>query len=129
MVCLDSDIIIEFLKNDKVILNKINDLQKNKKDISTTSINTFEVFRGFINFKSDSLDRFNAFLSNLKIYNFNLSSSKKAAEIFEDLKSRGKILDLADIMTASIAITNNEPILTNNIAHFKRIPELKLLEL
>lgn len=129
MVCLDGDIIIEFLKNNKVILNKINDLQKNKKDISTTSINTFEVFRGFVNFKSDSLDRFNAFLSNLKIYNFNLSSSKKAAEIFEDLKSRGEILDLADIMIASIAITNNESFLTNNIAHFKRIPELKLLEI
>jgi len=126
MVCLDSDIIIEFLKNNKIILNKINGLQENKKDISTTSINAFEVFRGFVNFKSDSLDKFNSFLSNLKIYNFNLSSSKKAAEIFEDLKSRGEILDLADIMIASIAISNNETLLTKNINHFKRISELKL---
>jgi tRNA(fMet)-specific endonuclease VapC len=126
MVCLDSDIIIEFLKNNKIILNKINDLQEKENNISTTSINTFEVLRGFVNYKSDSINRFNNFLSNLKIYNFNFPSSKKAAEIFEELKSRGEMLDLADIMIASIAISNNETLLTNNISHFKRIPELKI---
>ena len=129
MVCLDSDIIIEFLKNNKVILNKINDLQEKGNDISTTSINTFEVFRGFVNFKSNSINGFNDFLSNLKIYNFNFSSSKKAAEIFEDLKSRGEMLDLADIMIASTVISNNETLLTNNMSHFKRIPGLKIEEM
>lgn len=124
MVCLDSDIIIEFLKNNKVVFDKIKNLQE--KDISTTSINTFEVFRGFVNYKSDSIDKFNAFLSNLKILNFNPINSKKAAEIFENLKTKGEIIDLADIMIAAIAISNNETLLTNNISNFKRIPELKL---
>ena len=124
MVCLDSDIIIEFLKNNKAVSERINKLQE--KEISTTSINTFEVFRGFVNYKSDSLDKFNAFLSNLKILNFNFINSKKAAEIFENLKTKGEVLDLADIMIAAIIISNNETLLTNNISHFKRIPELKI---
>lgn len=126
MVCLDSDIIIEFLKNNQLILDKINDLQGNEKKISTTSVNTFEIFRGFVDYKTDSINRFNNFLSNLKIHNFNLNSSKKAAEIFENLRTKGELLDLADIMIAAIAISNNETLLTNNISHFKRIPELKL---
>lgn len=128
MVLLDSDIIIDFLKNNKEIVDKILDLQKKEENITTTSISCFEIYRGFINFKKDSIDRFERFLSNIKIIDFDKDSSFKAAEIFEVLKSRGEILDLADIMIASIVITNNERLLTNNINHFKRIPELKLQE-
>jgi tRNA(fMet)-specific endonuclease VapC len=127
MVCIDTDILIDFLKQKEYAVNKIKILKNIDLLLATTSVNAFELFRGVIKSENiESIKPLNILLSNLKIYNFNLSSSKKAAEIFEDLKSKGEILDLADIMIASIAITNNEPLLTNNITHFKRIPELKL---
>lgn len=126
MVCLDSDIIIGFLKNNKETVNKIKNLQENEIEISTTSINSFEVYRGFVNYKKDSIDKFERFLLGLKILNFNKEASKKAAEIFEELRTKGELLDLADIMIASIAVINKETLLTNNINYFKRIPELKL---
>lgn len=128
MVCLDSDIIISFLKNNKDAIEKIKELQENEEEISTTSINSFEVYRRFVNYKKDSIDRFEKFLSNIKIINFNLNSSKKAAEIFEELKSKGETLDLADVMIAAVAIANNETLITGNINHFKRISELKIRE-
>ncbi len=117
MVCLDSDIIISFLKNKAEVVDKIRYLQESGKEISTTSINSFEVYRGFVNYKKDFIDKFERFLSGLKILNFNKESSKKAAEIFEELKSKGEILDLADIMIAAIVIINKETLLTGNLNH------------
>ena len=55
---------------------------------------------------------------------FNLESSKKAAEIFNSLKSQGQIIDFADVMIASIAIVNNQSFLTQNKKHFENIKEL-----
>ena len=43
--------------------------------------------------------------------------------------TKGEILDLADIMIAAIVIVNNETLLTKNIKHFKRIPELIIEEI
>ena len=127
MVCLDTDILIDFLKQKDYAIKIIKELQRKEENLSTTSINTFELYREVIKSNNqEAIIPLNNLLTNLKILNFNFINSKKAAEIFEDLKSKGEILDLADIMIASIAIINNETLLTNNISHFKRIPELKL---
>ena len=129
MVCLDTNIIIDFLKKKVYAINRLKELNDENISLSTTSVNTFELYGGVI--KSgyqDSIHPLNALLNNIKIINLDLNSSKKAAEIFEDLKSKGEIIDLADIMIASIAITNKESLLTENKNHFKRIKELILEE-
>ena len=127
MVCLDSDILIDYLKEKDYAIKKIKGFHEDNKVILTTSVNSFELFKGAIKSgNAKTIEPLNALLSNIKILNFDLNSSRKAAEIFEDLKSKGEILDLADIMIASIVITNNETLVTNNISHFKRIPKLKL---
>ena len=66
------------------------------------------------------------FLTNFKILGFDFNSSKIAAEIFNDLRSNGEMLDLADILIASIAISNKEQFITGNSKHFERIKELKI---
>lgn len=126
MVVIDSDIIIEFLRDNKQIVEKIKYFNKENIEIYSTTINTFELFRGFINYKKDSLEAFNDFLNNLVILDFDVNASKKAAEIFEYLKAKGEVLDIADIMIASIVLVNNETLLTNNKKHFSRISELRL---
>lgn len=126
MVCLDSDITINFLRKKEHAVKKIKELRDKEIKLSTTSINTFELFRGFIDSEKYSPDIFNSFLNNINILNFDLEASKKAAEIFEYLKVRGELLDLADIMIAATVIRNNETLLTENIKHLKRIPDLNI---
>ena len=129
MVCLDSDILIDFLKEKDYAIKIIERLKESDDNLCTTSVNTFELFKGAVKSKDPkAIEPLNYLISYLKILNFNLNSSKKAAEIFEELKSRGETLDLADVMIAAIAITNNETLVTNNPSHFKRIPELKIRE-
>lgn len=127
MVCLDTDIIIDYLKNDKKAVRKIVELRSEGTELSTTSVNSFELFRGNAKLGDKSQDNaVNIFLNNVTLHNFDLESSKKAAEIFESLKSEGNLIELPDIMIASIAIENNETLITGNLKHFERIKGLKI---
>ncbi len=128
MACLDSDVLIDFLRNKKEVVSKIDKIRVNGEKLSTTSVNSFELFKGIPYQSKVSIEAIKGFLANLKIYNFNYSASEKSAEIFNDLKTNGEIIELPDIMIASIAIENGEPFLTNNKKHFERIKDLKLEE-
>ena len=109
MVCLDTDIIIDFLKKDKLAYAKIIELKKSNVKITTTTINAFELFKGLPDLSEQSrYDAAEIFLNNIKVFKFTLSSAKKAAEIFNYLMSKGEIIELPDIMIASIAMENNE---------------------
>ena len=120
---LDSDVIINFLRKDNEITRKILALQ-NIEELSTTSINTFEVLRGLSKFNKIKEGR--EFLANLKILSFNFKASEKAAEIFEELRIKGEAIDALDLMIASIAIVNNETLMAKNTKHFERMCELKI---
>ena len=102
MVCIDSDIIINFLRKEKNAVELINQLKS-------------------------TFDTIEQFLSEIEILLLEPKSSKKAAEIFESLSSEGQTVDALDVMIASIAMVNNEPILTLNKNHFERIPGVKLI--
>lgn len=125
MVCIDTDIIIQYLKGDEKADKKINELI-DKEELITTSINVFELYKGGGRASSEELDIISNFLTNFKILDFDSESSKKSAEIFNELKKQGKEVDPLDLMIASIAITKNQKLLTGNTKHFNRIPDLEL---
>ncbi len=50
----------------------------------------------------------------------------KAANIYASLREQGLVISDADIFVASIAITNNLVLVTNNTNHFSRIQGLLL---
>jgi tRNA(fMet)-specific endonuclease VapC len=49
----------------------------------------------------------------------------QAAEIFAALHKRGAIIDDADILIAATALVHNLVLVTNNLAHFRRVPDLR----
>lgn len=126
MVCFDSDILIDFLRKDAYAIKKISALRDKNIWITTTSINSFELLKGALKLNDEKLKETIHFLNNLGILNFDFAVSKKAAEIFNHLKSKGEMIDLADIMIAAIVISNKETLITRNVAHFNRIKELNL---
>ncbi len=124
---LDTDIMIDMFRDDKQVMKKVGQLKNKEVVLGTTSINTFELYRGntLLSSKSDP-EALGQLLSYLQIYSFSFYASKKAAEILNLLKSKGEVIELPDIMIASICIANNQPLLTRNIKHFSRIDGLQL---
>ena len=127
MVCLDTDVIIDYLKNERSIFEIINSLKDREQPLFTTTINSFELYRGNLRLsKKSQEDAVKLFLNNVAILNFTLEASEMAAEIFEQFKATGAMIELTDIMIAAICISRNESLITRNTKHFERIPRLKL---
>ena len=121
MECLDSDIIIDFLRGKEDAVNYI----KNTNDeLATTTINVFEVYFG--GYKIGKIKDLDEFFSSLKILNLDFNSSKKAAEIASRLSKEGKQIEVKDLLIASICLVNNCVLVTSNVKHFSRIEGLTI---
>ena len=64
-----------------------------------------------------------------KILDLSKEAIQKASDIQANLIKTGQIIGINDVFIAAIAIANNEPLLTKNIAHFQRIPGLKIQQI
>lgn|SRR3989344_1683716 len=126
MVCLDSDILINYLRREQRAINLFKKSQEEGKQLCTTSINSFELIKGIPRSSKVDKQKVLDFLSNFKIYEFDFEVSRIAAEIFENLKSNGQMIDLTDIMIASTVIKNGETLATLNLSHFNRINNLQI---
>ena len=126
---LDSDILIYFLKGNQDIVEKIISLPKD--DLYITIINYTELLYGIYNSNkiTQNKEKILPFLEKFKVLQFDKNSSEIFAKIKAKLKKQGNIIADMDLMIASIAIANKAILFTNNIKHFKRIKELKLLKL
>jgi|SRR3989344_1261910 len=130
MVCLDTDVIINFLRNDKSSVELLKKMISEGKVLTTTAVNSFELWKGAYRSRSESgLGAVEKFLASVNIFSLDERSSKKAAEIFEGLASRGETVDSLDVLIGAIAIQNREKILTLNRKHFERIPGIELADL
>ena len=124
---LDSDILIYFLKGKQEIVEQF--VKHSPDELLTSRINYTELLYGAYNSTriERNLQTILEFLENFEILEFD----KRAAKIFAAekarLKKRGTIVADMDLMIASIAIANDIALVTNNIKHFERIKDLRLV--
>ncbi len=124
-ICLDSDFLIDILRNKKEAFEW---LEKNEdKDLCTTSINIFELFYGAYKKNKSEIEACNFLLQNFLILNLSADSAKLAGKIACKLDSLGQKIDYKDIFIASISIQENMSLKTSNKRHFERIEGLKLV--
>ena len=124
--CIDSDTLIYFLKGEQKVISKMT--QITSENLYTTRINYTELLYGAYNSSKieKNLDKILPFLDNFKILEFDKKSSILFAKIKSKLKKDGQIIADMDLMIASIAISNDTTLVSNNTKHFKRIKELSL---
>ncbi len=116
-ICLDSNIIIDILKNKENILEILN---KTTGEFYTTTINIFEVLNGK---KSEEA---HLLLNSLKKEVFDTESATIASNLFKKLKDRGNLIDARDLFIASICISKEMHLLTRNKNHFERLKKYGL---
>jgi len=66
-------------------------------------------------------------LENLLILPVNAAIGEKAGEIFRNLRSKGLMIEVSDILIAATALVNNLPVKTLNVRHFSRIDGLSFM--
>ena len=126
MYVLDTDTCIYWLKGDSHIEQRIENA--GKENIRVTIITACELYFGAYNSQKQqkNLAALEELFKELEV----IQTTSEVAQIFGNIKaclrSEGKIINDADILIASIVIANDGILVTNNTAHFERIPDLKL---
>ncbi len=128
MPCSDTDLLVGLIRGDKDAVDRIRSFEDKGITLSTTAITACELFKGV--FRSsrpkENLAIVGGMLKTLRVLDFNLRSSRIAGELIEKLRKTGDQIGEMDVLIASIAIANDETLVTRNLGHFKRIKDLRL---
>lgn len=115
-------------KTDDKTLHKAEELDESAERKTISAISVLELWRGTLRSirREEEKQRVHNLLITVHVFPFTETIAKKAAEIEALLLAQGDIIDLEDIMIAATALVHQEPILTRNEKHFKRIKNLSV---
>jgi tRNA(fMet)-specific endonuclease VapC len=126
---IDTDILIDFLRNQKEAVAFITQLEEKKTRLSTTAINAFELYYGAHKSRQSvqTLQSTKKLLDRLVLLPLTPRSAQRAGHIYAELELEGQPIGLRDTFIAAIALTRKYSVATRNTEHFKKVKGLTLI--
>jgi tRNA(fMet)-specific endonuclease VapC len=127
LALLDTDILSAIMRQNPIVVPKAEEYLTYHEQFSFSIITRYEILRG-LKAKGAiqqlvALDRFCSANTVLPLTDDIIT---RAADIYAFLKQQGQPIGDADILIASTAIVNALCVITNNLNHFNRIPNLQI---
>ncbi|MFB6180641.1 MAG: type II toxin-antitoxin system VapC family toxin [Candidatus Nanohalobium sp.] len=126
---VDTDMLIDYLRG-KERGTKLLEHYKPERSVETTGINVFELYHGA--YKSENstkqVSNLKGFLNRIRVHETSEDSMELAGKIAAELETEGEKIGAKDVLISGIALLENQPVLTYNKKHFKKVEELELLE-
>ncbi|MHA1783936.1 MAG: type II toxin-antitoxin system VapC family toxin [Candidatus Helarchaeota archaeon] len=128
MVIIDTDLIISYLREVQEATNSIFELKKSGNVLKTTVFNVGELYRGAYLSKNvaKSIRGITDILKNFEIIYFSMDDAIAYGQISAELRAKGEPIGIIDELIASIAINQEDTLITRNIRHYEKIPRVKL---
>ena len=123
MILLDSSVLIELFRKKDKENTLFYSISNTYKTLCISTITYYEIGIGNRNKHADYWERL---CDNLQILPFDKDCSDNAIKIYFDLIRANKMIDLADLLIGSTALTHQIPLATLNEKHFNRIKGLEL---
>jgi predicted nucleic acid-binding protein len=125
---VDTDILIDLLRKKDYAVSLVKKFEE-ESELATSAINAFELYRGAYKSRNQekNLASVKGLLNSLRMLNTDEDSMEMAGKITASLERDGNMIDIRDLLIASIGLVNGFWILTNNVAHFKRIKHLRVV--
>ena len=126
---IDTDLLIDLLRNQKQATAFITKLEEKNYILATTAVNIFELHHGaHKSVESEkNLQAIHVLVSRLSILPFTSKAAQKAGHIYAQLERQGQPIGLRDTLIAAIALTRECSVATRNQAHFSRISDLEII--
>ncbi len=126
---IDTDILIDLLRNKKEAVAFIATFEEKKIVLTTTVINAFELHYGAHKSTQTqkNLQATKKLLSRLEVLSLTSRSAQMAGHIYAQLEAKGQTIGLRDTIIGAIALTRNLSVATRNTEHFKKITGLKIV--
>src|SRR3989344_7839542 len=123
-ICLDTDILVNFLRNKKEEVDFFI-AHESHNVFATTMINLFELYYGaYKSQQTQNILKLEELQHRLTILNLSRESTKIAGKTLVELQNKGENIDFRDLLIGSISKTEGYCLKTNNKKHFQKIPEL-----
>lgn len=123
---IDTDWIIDFLKGERKVVEKLVSLVDDGLAISIISL--AELYEGI--YASAQVEKqsqgLNDFLTAVTVIGIDDKICKVFGEQRMRLRREGKLIDNLDLLIAATSLHYNLTLMTNNISHFDRIKGLKI---
>ena len=124
---LGTDIFSYYLKGNEGVMLEIVNYLTEYPTLNLSYISYYEILKGLKYKKAlTQEENFEELITEINLINVDKFSLKISAEIYSDLRSKGKTIGVCDTLIAGIAIQNNLQLITNNTKHFKDISNLKI---
>ena len=125
MILLDTDVCIEILRGNELVVEKRSDSDER---VAISFMTIGELFYGAerSNYRSKNINLVEEFILTVEIINTDVEILKKFGELKADLYKKNILLPDADILIASTAMTNCSKLITGNIKHFNRFENLNI---
>ena len=120
MYCLDTNIIVDYLRGDEKVIEKVKKLVETS-DIFVTTITFCELYKGIHLSHRAQRELFvlDNFAQSVKIIDLNLPICRKFGERFAFLREKGKMIEDFDLMISTIAAANDLTLVTRDKKHFE----------
>ena len=119
-ICLDTKVILDFLRGESSIVEKVKYYADEELCITTPT-----VFELLVSVKKPEV--VTNFIRNVKTLEFNENSGMIASRIYNELRELGVLKPVRNVITASICIDNGAFLVTKNRKDYEKIRGLKLV--
>ena len=129
-VCLDTRILSMFLKGKQSAKKLINNFKTKEFEVYTTTVNISEFFMGYYKTNivvEDDVRRLKDFFWTLHPRSIDFEVAHLSGKLYATIL-KDQPIGWRDTFIAAITLLNGKKIVTSNVDHFKRIPELELFE-
>jgi len=124
---LDTDILIEFFRRNAAVIGQVAAYLQEYEQLSITIITYYEVLRGlrYVNVERQ-LNALKNFVVDNEVLPLDELAIDQAADVYAALRKNGQLIGEGDILIAGIALAHRRVLVTNNTAHYSRVPGLQL---
>jgi tRNA(fMet)-specific endonuclease VapC len=128
-VIIDTDILVDMLRENEEATAFVSRIENKGYVLATTAVNAFELYHGAhkADRPEEALRLTNELLRNLVLIPFTPRAARKAGHINATLERKGELIGTRDVFIAAIALTKGYGVATRNLQHFRKIPDLQIL--
>lgn len=124
---LDTNVISQLLNGHSKVTQRLQKVLTDQHTVAFNAISYYEAKRGLVlpRFQK-KLSAFNRFSEIYGVLALDEPALNEAVAVYQDLRSKGILIEDADLLIAAIALANDAILITNNTKHFQRIDNLIL---
>ena len=122
---LDTDIVSYYLRGHPQVRQHVAKYLDEYPSLNVSIFTYYEILSGLRYRDSQKqLATFQQFVALNRMLPLTSQSVDIAADIYATLREQGNLIEDVDLLIAGIALEHEYELVTNNVAHFARIPEL-----